>query len=92
MYIDRWDYNHEAFKRTNFISIIKKFLHETSSLKEKPFTSPLINRIKELMDLEMLGTDEPPIQRIRDDSKEGFIVRPAFDILSRELQEVCNIG
>jgi hypothetical protein len=82
MYIDRFDYGHLRWSRTNFESIIE-LLH--SELAACGHDGRIVSRIGYLATNHLAATDEPPVQTVEAASGDIRIIRPMFNLFEHEI-------
>jgi hypothetical protein len=85
MYMDRWDGDNPAFNRQRFEHLIDKSVDELSTAITSR-KALLVERISELVQSKVAGTDEPPQQLLRIGSTTPVrLVRPLFFLWEREI-------
>lgn len=80
MYIDRWDEDHEEYARHYFESLVEKVMPYFLNGYKALLDSLIFRRIQVLAEQQLVGTDEPPVQYIKNSTSELKIVRPLYNI------------
>lgn len=83
MYIDRWDYAHKTFTRSNFEQLILK----VTELKHIE-SSDIMLRIAQLVEQNYAGTDEPPVKLSNLGDRQLKIIRPLFNIFEQDIKNI----
>ena len=86
--IDHLDREHSSYSRSNFESLVDQLSTEARAYPES--SSPLLERLAELVDEGRIDTDEPPRQPLRTDRPGVDIVRPLFGVWEEALVELST--